>query len=159
MDPAGGSIRRGGDGLPTGILHETAAALVNHQVPAPTVAAYEAALPAICRELVALGVVAVHDPGLLGSDPRLDGRTGPTRTWPIRAPAAPGPCLGPGRSAGTRDRTAVCAAASPLGADPDGRAHFGWLKLFADGSMGSRTAAMLEPFEDPRHMGGPSGPG
>ncbi|HYM84971.1 MAG TPA: amidohydrolase family protein, partial [Candidatus Dormibacteraeota bacterium] len=31
-----------------------------------------------------------------------------------------------------------------------GEARVGWLKLFADGSLGSRTAAMLEPFEPSR---------
>ncbi len=34
----------------------------------------------------------------------------------------------------------------PLGSGPDGRARVGWQKLFADGSLGSRTAALLEPF-------------
>src|SRR5205814_94288 len=34
-----------------------------------------------------------------------------------------------------------------LGADPAGPATVGWLKLFADGSMGSRTAALLEDIE------------
>ena len=34
----------------------------------------------------------------------------------------------------------------PLGPDPLGRLHLGWLKTFADGSLGSRTAALLEPL-------------
>ena len=34
---------------------------------------YEAALPAICFDLVRLGVVAVHDPGVLGADPLVEG--------------------------------------------------------------------------------------
>src|SRR6185369_4695657 len=34
----------------------------------------------------------------------------------------------------------------PLG-PPGGRARFGWLKLFADGTLASRTAALLEPIE------------
>ena len=39
------------------------------------------------------------------------------------------------------------------------RAHVGWLKLFADGTVGSRTAAMLEPFEpDPDRPEPPGGP-
>jgi predicted amidohydrolase YtcJ len=37
----------------------------------------------------------------------------------------------------------------PLGPDPLGRLRLGWLKTFADGSLGSRTAALLEPL-DPR---------
>ena len=34
----------------------------------------------------------------------------------------------------------------PLRAGAD-RARFGWLKLFADGTLASRTAALLEPIE------------
>ena len=34
-----------------------------------------------------------------------------------------------------------------LGADPFGRARIGWQKCFADGSMGSRTARLLEAQE------------
>ena len=35
----------------------------------------------------------------------------------------------------------------PLGDDPDGRARVGWMKCFADGSLGSRTAALLADIE------------
>jgi predicted amidohydrolase YtcJ len=35
----------------------------------------------------------------------------------------------------------------PLGPDPLDRLRMGWLKTFADGSLGSRTAALLEPLE------------
>jgi predicted amidohydrolase YtcJ len=34
-----------------------------------------------------------------------------------------------------------------LGADPKGRARIGWQKAFADGSLGSRTAALLADIE------------
>ena len=55
------------------------------------------------------------------------------------------PRSGPRRSGGAIERGLRSGAV--LGADPAGRARLGWLKLFADGSLGSRTAAMLEPFE------------
>ena len=35
----------------------------------------------------------------------------------------------------------------PLGPDPLDRLRMGWLKTFADGSLGSRTAALLAPLE------------
>ena len=35
----------------------------------------------------------------------------------------------------------------PLGPDPLDRLRLGWLKTFADGSLGSRTAALLEPLD------------
>src|SRR4029450_203598 len=38
------------------------------------------------------------------------------------------------------------------------RFRVGWLKLFGDGSVGSRTAAMLEPYDDAGERHGPAGP-
>src|SRR5439155_1204839 len=64
-DPDGGIIRRDESGAPTGILHETAARLVMRHVPPPTAERAEAAVARLSRELIRLGVVAVHDPGAL----------------------------------------------------------------------------------------------
>jgi predicted amidohydrolase YtcJ len=148
-DPPGGAIRRDAAGSPTGILQESATGLVSVQVPAPSATTYEAALPRICRELVALGVVAVHDPGLLRPDPRLDG---PHAAYAALADAGALPIL-----VFASIRTEALGIATErglrsgdhLGRDAHGRARLGWLKLFADGSLGSRTAAMLAPFEPP----------
>jgi hypothetical protein len=146
-DPDGGAIRRDADGEPTGVLHETAARLVAVHVPPPSLDQYLAAIPVLGRELVALGVVAVHDPGGLAPDPTLAGayaayaRLSERGELPLRVHA----CL--------RQEAIATAAArglrsgAPLGADPSGRAHVGWQKLFCDGTLGSRTAALLEPIE------------
>ena len=60
-------------------------------------------------------------------------------------PPDPGPCLDPVRAARGRGRREL-RSGDPLG-PPGGRARFGWLKLFADGTLASRTAALLEPIE------------
>lgn len=157
-DPPGGAIRRAEDGRPSGVLHESATVLATAHVPAPTAEAYVAALPRLGRDLLALGVVAVHDPGLLRSDPWLDG---PHRAYASLADAGRLPVR---VHASIRAEALEHALARELhsgdrlGGDPEGRARLGWLKLFADGSLGSRTAAMLEPFEpeaDSRATGGP----
>jgi predicted amidohydrolase YtcJ len=149
-DPAGGTIRRNPDGTPSGVLQETATALVSARVPEPTAANYEAAIPDLCRRLVRLGVVAVHDPGLLRPDPSLAGAhvaygaLADAGRLPILVFASlRAEALGMAAERGLRSGTI-------LGLDPHGRARLGWLKLFADGSLGSRTAAMLAPFE-PAH--------
>jgi hypothetical protein len=145
-DPSGGAIRRDPGGRPTGILHEAAARLVADLPPPPTADELVTAIPAIGRELVALGVVAVHDPGSLVPDPTLE------RAYAAYARLADG--------GGLPVRVHVCfrqeaipiaierghRSGAQVGRDPDGRARVGWQKLFADGSLGSRTAAMLEPF-------------
>ncbi len=146
-DPDGGAIRRGPDGVPTGVLHETAARLVSVHLPEPTADDLVTALPALGRALVALGVVGVHDPGGLVPDPSLGGayvayaRLADRGELPVRVHA----CLRQ-EAIETAGRRGL-RSGMVLGADPAGRARVGWQKLFADGSLGSRTAAMLDPFE------------
>ena len=145
-DPAGGEIRRDRDGRPTGILHESASRLVADLLPPPSADELAAAIPALGRELNALGVVAVHDPGSLVPDPTLDrafaayARLSDTGRLPVRTHV----CLRQEAIPVAIER--VYRSGMPVGRDPDGRARVGWQKLFADGSLGSRTAALLEPF-------------
>jgi predicted amidohydrolase YtcJ len=145
-DPTGGLIRRDAFGSPTGVLHETATRLVTGVVPAATVDVAERGIVALGRRLVALGVVAVHDPGGLslqaGLGPVLAGyrRLSDRGDLPVRVHVSVREeQLGPAIEAGLR-------SGDPLG-DVGGRAHMGWLKLFADGTLASRTAALLEPIE------------
>jgi predicted amidohydrolase YtcJ len=144
-DPPGGIIRRDDEGRPTGILHESAARLVMDVIPPATAEHYERTIARLARELLRLGVVAVHDPGALSVQDGLGRAIGAYRALderddlPIRVHA----------SVRSEQLDAAIAAAlrtgDPLG-PPGGRARFGWLKLFADGTLGSRTAALLEPI-------------
>jgi predicted amidohydrolase YtcJ len=145
-DPPGGIIRRDPSGRPTGVLHEAAARLVVRLAPPPDAERYEDVIVRQARALVRLGVVAVHDPGALSLQDGL------------------GPAMAAYRALDERDELAIRVHASirseqldaaiaaglhsgdPLG-PPGGRARFGWLKLFADGTLASRTAALLEPIE------------
>ncbi len=105
------------------------------------------ALEPLVRELVGLGVVAVHDPGGLSERRDLGG---PIAAY--RGLAAAGR-LGLRVHACIRAEQLDAAeieglrSGEPLGPDPLDRLRMGWLKTFADGSLGSRTAAMLQPFE------------
>lgn len=146
-DPTGGVIRRGSDGHATGVLHESAASLVASLVPVPTGIDVAAALEPMVRELVALGVVAAHDPGGLSERADLGGPFDAYRT--LAADGRLGmrihACVRPGQLAAAGDQG--LRSGRPLGPDPLGRLRLGWLKTFADGSLGSRTAALLEPLE------------
>ena len=107
----------------------------------------ERGIVAVAQELLALGVVAVHDPGHVSPDPELGfsfpayARLSETGRLPIRVHAS------------IRDDALATALAGGLrsgdvlGADPDGRARIGWQKCYADGSLGSRTAALLADIE------------
>ncbi len=146
-DPQGGVIRRDATGRLTGVLHETAAGLVTGRIPRPSADAIADALVPLATELLALGVVAVHDPGSMVPPVGLGGpldayrALAATGSLPLRVHASLRVAqLDAAARAGLR-------SGSPLGPDPLDRLRLGWLKTFADGSLGSRTAALLRPME------------
>ena len=153
-DPPGGVIVRDDDGAPTGLLLEDAALLVADRVPPLDADSLVATVPALVDALLELGVVAVHDPATLVPDPGLERAVGAYRRLDeagrlriqvhagLRAEA-----LDAAAAQGLRSGAALSGSSDP-------RARLGWLKLFADGTLGSRTAAMLEPFE--REPGSPA---
>jgi predicted amidohydrolase YtcJ len=146
-DPPGGIIRRADDRTPEGVLYEAATRLITIHVPPPTAEDLDRALLDVGRDLVALGVVACHDPGGVAPDPTLSysfpayARLSDAGRLPLRVHA----CM--------RDDSVPAAierghrSGVRLGEDPQGRATVGWQKCFADGSLGSRTAALLEDIE------------
>ena len=146
-DPAGGVVRRAADGSPEGVLYESATRLVSIHVASPTGADLERGIIEVGQDLVSLGVVACHDPGGVAPDPDLTysfpaySRLSDAGRLPLRVHA----CM--------RDDAVAAAieqghrSGARLGSNPDGRATVGWQKCFADGSMGSRTAALLEDIE------------
>jgi predicted amidohydrolase YtcJ len=146
-DPGGGVIRRDATGRPTGVLHELACDLVSAIVPPPSGEDVAAALRPMVAELLALGVVAAHDPG--GLNVRRD-LHGPFEAY--RGLAGDGAlgirvhvCLRPEQLDAVE--TEGLRSGRPIGPDPLGRLRLGWLKTFADGSLGSRSAALLEPLD------------
>lgn len=154
-DPAGGMVRRDESGRPTGILHETACSLVDQAIPEPTDDDLAAGLGRVARRLVGLGITGCHDPGELGDErstrlgPTFYGHLAASGRLPLRVHASIrahqlgraielGLHSGNGVASGDDDPRVVRAAR---------RYRMGWLKLFADGSLGSRSAALLEPYE------------
>ena len=147
-DPPGGVVRRTPDGHPEGVLLEAATRLVTVHVPPPTSDALASAIEALGRELISLGVVACHDPGGVAPDPAL------TYSYPVYARLSDAGRLPVRVHASMRDDAVAAAidqgfrSGAILGSNPEGRARVGWQKCFADGSLGSRTAALLEDIED-----------
>jgi predicted amidohydrolase YtcJ len=150
-DPPGGFIRRGENGEATGVLHEAAARLVANHVPRPSDERYDRLIATLAQRLVELGVVAVHDPGALSLQEGLGAgieayrRLAEAGRLPLRVHA----CI-------REEQIDAAVAAGLRSSDPlmpgIERARLGWLKLFADGTLGSRTAALLEPIEpEPGH--------
>lgn len=146
-NPPGGIVRRDDSGAPSGVLHETAARLVSKEMPAPSAAEIEAAVPPLVRRLLAGGVTGVHDPAQLATDADLSRAFVAYRNLDERGD------LELRIHACIREESLAVAAArglrtgSSLSEGDASRVTFGWLKLFADGTVGSRTAALLEPLE------------
>jgi predicted amidohydrolase YtcJ len=148
-DPDGGVIRRDVDGSPSGILHEAAARLVSDRIPPPAVEELGRAIARFAPRLLASGLVAVHDPGMLRADPDLE----VAHAAYLRLAGSGG--VGLRIHASLRQEALDTAlrlglrSGEPIG-DARARMRIGWMKCFADGTLGSRTAAMLEPFERER---------
>jgi predicted amidohydrolase YtcJ len=145
-DPAGGIIQRGDAGEPTGVLLENATSLVIDRVPPPDSETAKRSLRSFGRELLALGVVGAHDPGSLAPD--AGGRALDVYTELAEAGELPVRVHAAVRSDGLDDAIARgLRSGAAMGSGQPGWLTFGWLKLFADGTLASQTAALLAPAE------------
>ncbi len=138
----GGTIVRDAQGEPTGILKDNAEQLVDRILPPMTDDAERRALDAAMSYVASNGVTAVHHMGTwddLAVFERAHAR-GDLRTRIYAAVQI-----------GTWERLRDVVAEQGRG---DDWLRIGALKGFVDGSLGSHTAAMLEPFSDaPRDLG------
>jgi predicted amidohydrolase YtcJ len=134
-DPPGGRIVRDGSGEPTGLLLERAVELVSRVVPAPSAEMLDEAMRDAQAEAHRLGVTGIHDvedERAWRSFRRLEEAGDLLLRVLFHPPVASLPDL--------VRRGARSGTGTPwLG--------MGGIKLFLDGSLGSRTAWMLEPYE------------
>ncbi|MGZ8456284.1 MAG: amidohydrolase, partial [Gemmatirosa sp.] len=138
-DVAGGTIVRDARGEPTGVVKDNAMELVDRTVPAPDPALADGALDAAMSYVARQGVTTVHHMGGWDDLAVFDRahRAGRLRTRVYAAVPL-----------STWERLRDTVAARGRG---DAWLRIGGLKGFVDGSLGSHTAAMLEPFTDAPH--------
>lgn len=140
-DPYGGQIMRDEHGEPTGILLETAKNLVQNILPVPDAAARERGLKLALEEAARFGVTSIHDNApaedlALFRDFHDRGNLTVRVNALVRGWEVDTPFLEPMIAIGARTGTG------------DDWIKYGALKLSLDGTLGSRTAAMLEPYSD-----------
>jgi predicted amidohydrolase YtcJ len=141
-DVAGGTIVRAASGEPTGVLKDNAAELVDSVVPKPPAELEDRALDAAMAYVAAQGVTSVHHMGSW-DDLAVFERAHKANRLRTRIYAAV--------PLSTWERLRDTVAARGRG---DAWLRIGALKGFVDGSLGSHTAAMLQPFTDaPRDTG------
>ena len=141
VDPSGGRVARDEAGHPTGVFIDNAMGII--KVPDPSPADREAALEAAAKLCARVGLTEVHDAGI-------DSKT-----------------LEAYRSLVQRGRLPIRINAMISGGDADLWKTFlksgpeigdfltlRSVKLYADGALGSRGAALLEPYtDDPSNKG------
>ncbi|SRR5579863_7310520 len=138
-DPAGGRVLRDAAGNPTGVFVDNAEMLVARAVPAPTDADLEAAILAAVADLNRWGLTGIDDPGVrrqaIGVYERLarEGRLTLRDYLMISDDSA---------------TEAEYFAKGPQNALYDGHLWIRAVKLYADGALGSRGAALLSPYSD-----------
>ena len=135
--PAGGEIERGDDGMPTGVLRETAMGLVLAHAPPPTTSEHEAMIAAALRHQLALGITSTTDagvsPALLNVYRQLDASDRlPCRVNVMALDAVDG----------------MGRVALPEAPHVSDRLRIDTLKFFADGGLSGATAALSVPYRD-----------
>jgi predicted amidohydrolase YtcJ len=135
-DPPGGRILRDAHGQPTGVLIDRAQELAARHIPAPTPAAVKRMLAAAAAECARLGLTGVHDAGVGAAELAAYRELIREGRLPLRIYAMIG---------GTGALWQQWLARGPeTGEFLTVRA----IKLMADGALGSRGAALKEPYTD-----------
>lgn len=144
-DPAGGKIVRDVNGKATGVLVDAAQELVTKVLPAQTEAEGRVVLDRALGALAKVGVTSTHDAGLGVAEDRLyrayaDGGKLTARIY--------------GMIGGTEGDFDALAKNGPLKTYGNDMYALRAVKLYSDGALGSRGAALIKPYSDEPHSHG-----
>ena len=144
-DPEGGRLERDSSGAPTGVFVDNANWLVERAVPAPSKEELRARALAAIDEMHRWGLTGIHDAGEPRANIELFEQLAKEGKLELRTYAM------------IADDSAALDyyfARGPQSALYDGRLWIRAVKLYADGALGSRGAALLEPYADDPHNTG-----
>jgi predicted amidohydrolase YtcJ len=137
-DPPGGRIERASDGTPTGVLVDNAMELVEVKLPVATREQRTRAISLALQRCAELGLTAVHDAGIDAEAVSIYEELAAKGQMPIRVFAM--------LAAGEVWKPDALPEKKPTAGD--GRFRLFAVKAYADGALGSRGAALLEPYAD-----------
>lgn len=143
-NPKGGKIERDHKGRATGVLIDNAANLVTVKIPKPSLKEQNYVFDRAFSHLLSLGITSVHDAGVNQLDlsiykQRLKANQLPARIY--------------GMLSGSSPHLKHWLKQGIL-SDPEDRLSIRSVKLYADGALGSRGAALLAPYADALHHTG-----
>ncbi len=136
--PQGGFIHRDGDGQATGILIDGAMALVQKAVPEISKELLQASVDLALQNMISLGLTGVHDMGINHAvlelyQQRISAGQFPARVYAFTDGAG---------------ETLDWLCGNGAVEDDSGRLYMRAVKLYIDGAMGSRGAALLADYSD-----------
>ena len=143
--PVGGQIIKDAKGNPTGVFVDNASDVLEAKVPAPTAAEYKSALKEAIALMHSWGLTGMHDAGATRTAIDTYEELAKAKELNLRLYVMIGD-----------DKAALdhYFAKGPQSAMYDGQLWVRAVKLYADGAMGSRGAALLEPYsDDPNNSG------
>ena len=139
-DPPGGRIMRDERGNPTGVFIDSAMELVRRRIPPPGPEEVKAALAEAVAHCASLGLTEVHDAGVGGEVLGALRELAEEGRLPIRVYAM--------LSGDDEALLEKYYGEGPVIESQGGLLTIRAVKFYADGALGSRGAALLEPYSD-----------
>jgi predicted amidohydrolase YtcJ len=136
-DPVGGKILRDDNGHATGVLIDRAMDLVSAKIPEPDRPAVRDAIILAANALLAEGITSVHDAGINLMNAEVYLSLADSDQLDLRIYAMIG---GAGE--------VLDSIGKPIKKYGNDRLDIASVKLYSDGALGSRGAAMIEPYSD-----------
>jgi predicted amidohydrolase YtcJ len=146
-EPAGGRIVRDERGEPTGVLVDSAMALVEARIPSPSAAVIERRIRDAAAFASANGLTGVHEMGVPEPVIEVYRKLEAAGELPLRVYAM---LSGSKEAIASLERRAKPEVQVPS----DRRFVVRGIKLYADGALGSRGAALLHPYQDAPELKG-----
>ena len=144
-DTPGGRLERNADGSPTGVLIDDAMGYVGRRIPAATRDEMRRGTEAAIAEVNKWGLTGVHDAGVSRGQVALYEEMAKEGRFSLRSYIMVQP---------DDSSLATFFARGPQSGLHDGRLWIRSIKAYADGALGSRGAALLEPYsDDPKTTG------
>ena len=138
-DPSGGKLLRDDSGNPTGIFVDKAMALVESTIPEPSAAEQKLALEQSLERMRSLGLTSVHDAGIPESVYKLYEQFADEGKLTTRIYAMVG---------GAEEAFDALSSSGPISNYGDDMLWLRSVKLYSDGALGSRGAALIEDYSD-----------
>ncbi len=138
-DPAGGRLDRNADGEPMGVFVDAASGLITRHIPASTPEQRGRMLARSLSILSSVGLTSVHDAGITADDWTLYSEFAENGRMTTRIYAMIG---------GTGTDFEKLAKKGPIVSRANDLLSMRSVKLYMDGALGSRGAALLAPYTD-----------